>query len=41
MNQGIMEYWKNGIMGFNRFEENSFPQHSNIPSFHHFMKVVL
>jgi hypothetical protein len=41
MNQGIMEYWKNGRMGFNWFEDNRFSQHSNVPSFHHSMKVVL
>jgi hypothetical protein len=36
-----MEYWKNGIMGFHWFEENGFPQHSNIPLFHHSIEVVL
>jgi hypothetical protein len=36
---GIVEYWKNGIMGPKRFENNSLPQYSNIPSFHHSMKV--
>jgi hypothetical protein len=35
-----MEYWKNGIMGFNWFEENRFSQHSNIPLFHHSILVV-
>jgi len=33
-----MEYWKNGIMGFNWFEELVFP---DIPIFQHSMQVIL